>query len=272
MIEILKAVILGIVEGITEWLPVSSTGHMILVNEWIGLNVTPAFEEIFLVVIQLGAILAVLLLYFERLNPFSKLKSGEQKRQTLSLWGKVIVASLPIVAIGLPFDDMLEEHFYNYQTVSVMLVIYGILFLIVERWNRTRTARIADCNMLPFQTALAIGAFQVLSLIPGTSRSGATILGAIILGVTRAAAAEFSFFLAIPIMFGASLLKLLKFGFHFTGMELAILFSGTAAALVVSLITIRMLVEFVRRHDFAPFGVYRIILGIAVLAYFGIAG
>lgn len=270
-INVLKAALIGIIEGITEWLPISSTGHMILADELIRLQVTLAFKEIFLVVIQLGAILAVIVLYFHRLNPLSSQKSTLEKKQTLALWGKVLVASLPAAVIGLLFDEPMNRLFYNYQTVAATLVVYGVLFLVVENRNRRFKPKILDCAGFTYQTALGIGAFQVLSLIPGTSRSGATILGAILLGASRTAAAEFSFFLAIPVMFGASALKLFKFGLHFTGEELLILLIGMLFAFAVSMLSIGFLVRFVQKHNFVPFGIYRILLGITVFGYFLLA-
>ena len=271
ILELLKAIFLGIVEGITEWLPISSTGHMILVDEFVSLRVSQEFKEMFLVVIQLGAILAVLVLFFHKLNPFSPRKTPEEKRGTLSLWGKVIAACVPAAVIGIPLDDPINDLFYNYQTVAVALVVYGVLFLVIETANKTRAPKVDSLAALDYKTALLIGAFQVLSLIPGTSRSGSTILGAILIGCSRNVAAEFSFFLAIPVMFGASALKLLKFGFAFTAQEWGILFTGMLSAFLVSLLAIKFLMGFIRKHDFKPFGWYRIALGAVVLAYFGLA-
>ncbi|WP_199242520.1 undecaprenyl-diphosphate phosphatase [Desulfosporosinus fructosivorans] len=270
IIELLKAALLGVVEGITEWLPISSTGHMILVEEFIRLNSTEAFKEMFFVVIQLGAILAVVLLYFHKLNPFSSNKSKQEKQDTMSIWYKVIIGVIPAGVLGFLFDDWLNDHLYNYQTVAVMLIAYGILFIIIENRNETRKGSIKTFNDLTYNTAFLIGMFQVLSLIPGTSRSGATILGAILLGTSRYVAAEYSFFLSIPIMFGASALKLVKFGFNFTGMEIAILFTGMIMAFAVSIIAIRFLMGYIKNNDFKPFGWYRIVLGILVIGYFGI--
>ncbi len=266
--EIIKAAILGIIEGITEWLPISSTGHMILADEFIRLNVSDAFKEMFLVVIQLGAILAVLVLYFHKLNPFSPKKSSEEKKETFSLWGKVIVACIPAAVIGLLFDDKIDELFYNYITVAITLILYGILFIVIENRNKNRTPKVNTLAELSYQTALFIGVFQVLSLIPGTSRSGATILGAILIGTSRYVAAEFTFFLAIPVMFGASLLKIVKFGFDFTGSEIAILLTGMIVAFVVSILAIKFLMGYIKKHDFKAFGWYRIVLGIIVVGYF----
>lgn len=272
IIELLKAVFLGIVEGITEWLPISSTGHMILVDEFIKLNTSEAFKEMFLVVIQLGAILAVVILYFNKLNPLSLSKSKQEKKETMQLWYKVIVGVIPAAVMGVLFDDWLDEHFYNYQTVALTLIIYGILFIIIENRNKYREPKIKSLSELSYGTAFGIGIFQVLSLIPGTSRSGATILGAIILGTSRFVAAEYSFFLSIPVMFGASALKLVKFGFNFTSDEIVILLTGMAVAFIVSIIAIRFLLTYIKRNDFKAFGWYRIVLGILVIGYFLLQG
>ena len=268
--EILKAIFFGIVEGITEWLPISSTGHMILLNEFVKLQVSDEFYKLFEVVIQLGAILAVILLFFHKLNPFSPSKSAPQKRNTWRLWFKVVLAVIPSAVIGLPLDDWMDAHFYNYVVVAITLIVYGIAFLFVERENSKRRAYANSVYDIDLKTALLIGCFQCLSLIPGTSRSGSTILGAIILGVGRAAGAEFSFFLAIPTMLGASVLKLVKFllsGVSATGAEWAILAVGCVVSFVISLLVIKGLMEYVRKHSFAVFGVYRIILGVLVLGY-----
>ena len=267
-IELLKAVFLGVVEGITEWLPISSTGHMILVEEFIQLNASEAFKEMFFVVIQLGAILAVVLLYFHKLNPFSLTKTRREKRETRRIWYKVIVGVIPAAVLGFLFDDWLNEHLYNYWTVAIMLIVYGALFIVIENRNRSRRSRINSFNELSYKTAFLIGMFQVLSLIPGTSRSGATILGGIILGSSRKIAAEYSFFLSIPVMFGASALKLAKFGSDFSSLEIGVLLTGMVVAFVVSVIAIRMLMGYIKRHDFKAFGWYRIVLGILVTAYF----
>lgn len=268
-IEILKAIILGIIEGITEWLPISSTGHMILADEFIQLNTSDAFKEMFFVVVQLGAIMAVVVLFWNKLFPFSlKDKKLEIKKDIFDLWFKVIVAALPAAVIGLLFDDMLNAIFYNYQTVALMLIIYGILFIIVENRNKNRVPRVETLEALTYKTALMIGLFQVLALIPGTSRSGATIIGAILIGTSRFVAAEFTFFLAIPVMVGASLLKLLKFGLAFTASELTILLVGMFVAFIVSVLAIKFLMGYIKKHDFKAFGYYRIVLGIIVLAYF----
>ena len=269
MIEILKAILFGIVEGITEWLPVSSTGHLILLDEFIRLDVSESFYEMFEVVIQLGAILAVILLFFHKLNPFSPKKDELQKKNTWNLWFKVIVAVLPSAVIGLILDDWMDAHFYNYVVVSIALIVYGVAFLFVEKGQRK--THIDDVFAIDYRTALFIGAFQCLSLIPGTSRSGSTILGAILLGVARPAGAEFSFFLASPTMLGASALKLLKYvleGLVPSGTEIAVLITGCVVSFLVSLLVIRVLMDVVRKHSFAPFGVYRIALGAAVLLYF----
>lgn len=268
LIEFLKVVILGIVEGITEWLPISSTGHMILVEEFIQLNASAEFKEMFFVVIQLGAILAVVLLYFHKLNPFAPSKTKQEKIDTMHIWYKVVVGVIPAGVLGVLFDDWLNERFYNYQTVAITLIVYGILFIVIENRNRGKVEKITSFQELSYKTALLIGLFQVLALIPGTSRSGATILGAIILGTSRYIAAEYSFFLSIPIMFGASALKLIKFGFDFTGMEIGILLTGMIVAFVVSLLAIRFLMQYIKNNDFKAFGWYRIVLGILVLGYF----
>ena len=269
--EILKAVLFGIVEGVTEWLPVSSTGHMILLDEFVKLKVSPEFYEMFQVVIQLGAILAVILLFFRKLNPFALTKTTQEKNNTWQLWFKVVVAVLPSAVLGLLLDDWMDAHLYNYVVVAITLILYGVAFLFVEKWGAARNKRIADVYAIDYKTAVLIGAFQCLSLIPGTSRSGSTILGAILLGVGRSAGAEFSFFLAIPTMLGASALKLLKFLMEdvaVSGMELAVLGVGCLVSFIVSMLVIKGLMEFVRKRSFAPFGVYRIILGVLVLGYF----
>lgn len=266
--EIIKAVIIGIVEGITEWLPISSTGHMILVEEFLKLGMSDDFIEMFNVVIQLGAILAVVVLFFNKLNPFDKRKSKREIADTMQLWYKVIVACLPAAVLGLLFDDWLEEHLFNSTVVAAMLILYGILFIVVEKYNKTRTPKVTELNRLTYKTAFLIGMFQVLSLIPGTSRSGATILGGLILGTSRFVAAEFTFFLAIPVMFGASLLKMVKFGFAFSGLEIAVLLTGMVVAFVVSILAIKFLLNYIKNNSFTVFGIYRIILGVLVLGYF----
>ena len=268
IIELIKTVILGIVEGLTEWLPISSTGHMILVNEFMKLNVETKFMDMFLVVIQLGAILAVVVLNFEKLNPFSSRKSRLEKRQTFSLWYKVIFACIPAAVIGLAFNKYMEEHFMNAQVVAFTLILYGVLFIVVENYNKNRRPQINDLVALDYKTAFIIGMFQVLSLVPGTSRSGATILGAIIFGTSRYVAAEFTFFLAIPVMFGASFLKIVKFGWNYTASEVLILAIGMIVAFFVSIVSIKFLMRYIKNNDFKIFGWYRIILGLCVVAYF----
>jgi len=268
IVEVLKVIIIGIVEGITEWLPVSSTGHMILVEEFIKMDVTPAFKEMFLVVIQLGAIMAVVILFFHKLNPFSPKKTREEKKETMKIWYKVVIGVLPAAVLGLLFDDWLNDHLYNYWTVAVMLIVYGILFILIEYKNEGRKALITSIEELSYKTAFLIGMFQVLALVPGTSRSGATIIGGIILGASRFIAAEFSFFLSIPVMFGASALKVVKFGFEFSQNEIIILLTGMIVAFIVSIISIKFLLQYIKNHDFKVFGWYRIILGIIVIGYF----
>lgn len=270
-IEYLKVIILGIVEGITEWLPISSTGHLILVDEFMKLNMSDAFKEMFDVLVQLGAILAVVVIYFKKLLPVDMVKKEDNSRKPawnkdkLILWCKILVACLPAAIIGLPFNDKIDELFYNAPTVAIMLIVYGIAFIIVEKLHKGKEFKINDISSITFKTAALIGIFQVLALIPGTSRSGATIVGAMIIGVGRTAAAEFTFYLAIPVMFGASLLKLIKFGFAFTTAEAAALILGMIAAFVVSIIAIRFLMGYIKKHDFTVFGWYRIVLGILVL-------
>lgn len=267
IIEILKVIFLGIVEGITEWLPISSTGHMILVDEFIKLNITNEFKEMFFVVIQLGAILAVVFLYFKKLMPiWISEKKLVLKKDSFVLWCKILVSCIPAAVIGLLFDDKIDEMFYNSYVVSLMLIIYGILFIITE--NKKRKVVIFDLSDISYKVALFIGVFQVLALIPGTSRSGATILGGILLGTSREVAAEFTFFLAIPVMLGASLLKLIKFGFVFSGYEIIILSVGLITAFVVSVIAIKFLMSYIKKNDFKVFGWYRIILGLIVILYF----
>ena len=270
--DLLKTIILGIVEGLTEWLPVSSTGHMILVDEFIRLDVSKPFMDMFLVVIQLGAILAVVVLNFEKLNPFSSWKTKREKQMTISLWYKVCLACVPAAVIGLMFNKYMEEHFMTAPVVAFTLIFYGIMFIVVENYNKNRTPAVTDLNKLSYKTAFIIGLFQVLSLVPGTSRSGSTILGGILFGASRYVAAEFTFFLAIPVMFGASLLKIVKFGIHFSGAELLILVIGMATAFVVSVISIKFLLRYIKNNDFKPFGYYRIALGIIVIAYLLMVG
>ena len=273
--ELLKAVLFGIVEGVTEWLPISSTGHLILLNEFITLNVSDAFRSMFDVVIQLGAILAVIVLFFHKLNPFSPTKSEGEKKQTWQLWFKVIAAIIPSGIVGVLFDDWMEAHFHNATVVAIALIVYGVAFILVERRNARRVGgkTVEDVYAIDYKTALLIGCFQCLSLIPGTSRSGSTILGAILIGVGRSAGAEFSFFMAIPTMLGASAIKGLKFllsGVSATGTEIGVLIVGCVVSFLVSLLVIRGLMEYVRRHSFSAFGVYRIILGVVVLVYFAL--
>lgn len=270
IIEILKVIFLGIVEGITEWLPISSTGHMLLVDEFITLNMSEEFKEMFFVVIQLGAIIAVVVMFWNKMWPFQfKDKSQPKvKMNTINMWIKVVVACIPSAVLGLLFDDLLEEYFGNAVTIAIMLIVYGIAFILVENWNKKRTPKVEALDDISYKTAFIIGMFQVLSMIPGTSRSGATIVGALLIGVSRTAAAEFTFFLAVPTMVGASLLKLVKFGFAFTSAELITLAIGMVVAFVVSVLCIKFLMSFIKKHDFKPFGWYRIVLGIIVLAYF----
>ncbi|WP_343252219.1 undecaprenyl-diphosphate phosphatase [Ligaoa zhengdingensis] len=269
-LELMKVVALGVIEGITEWLPISSTGHMILADEFIHLDVTAEFKSLFLVVIQLGAILAVVTLFFRKLNPFALSKTPKQRGDTVRLWLKVLVGILPSALIGIPFDDQIEALFFGPWPVVVTLIVYGVLFIWLENRNRGRQFVVTDLNQLTYTTALAIGAFQVLSMIPGTSRSGATILGAMLIGCSRYVAAEFSFFLAIPTMFGASLLKLVKFGFDFTTDEWVILLLGMAVAYVVSVLAIKFLMGYIKKHDFKVFGWYRIALGAVLAVYFAL--
>ena len=271
MIEFLKAVLFGIVEGVTEWLPISSTGHLILLNELVTLNVSDEFQSMFDVVIQLGAILAVVVLYFRKLNPFDLTKTPGEKKQTWRLWFLVIAAIIPSGMVGVLFDDWMDEHLHNATVVAAMLIAYGVAFLLVERRYQGKHLKIQNVNQMDLPTALGMGLFQCLSLVPGTSRSGSTILGGILVGASRPAAAEFSFFMAIPTMLGASAIKLLKFflkGAGFTAMDLMILLVGCTVSYIVSLLVIKGLMAYVRKHSFSAFGVYRIILGIAVLGYF----
>lgn len=275
MLEILKVIILGIVEGITEWLPISSTGHLVLMEEFIKLEANESFKEMFNVVIQLGAILAVVVLYRNKLNPFSARKTEAQKRHTIELWKKVILACLPAAVLGILFDDWMDAHFHNWWVISIMLILYGFIFIKVEEWNETNEPKVSRLTELSYKTALLIGAFQVLSLIPGTSRSGVTIVGALLLGVSRYVAAEFTFFLAIPVMFGASGLKLLKFfidGPGMSGTQFGLLLLGCVVAFVISVIAIKFLMGYIKKNDFKVFGKYRIVLGIIVIVYFLIRG
>lgn len=280
MIEIFKAIFLGIVEGITEWLPISSTGHIILVDEFLKLDATDAFKEMFEVVIQLGAIMAVVVLFWNKLWPFTSKKQGAGilnakicgvKQASISLWLKVAVACIPTVIIALPFEDKIDELFFNSVTVAIALIVYGIAYIIIEAFHKDKTPKISTMHALSYKTALLIGCFQALSVIPGTSRSGSTILGALLIGVSRTVSAEFSFYLAIPTMFGASLLKILKFGFNFTSMEVLMLSAGTITAFLVSVLAIKFLLGFIKKNSFAAFGYYRIALGTLVLLYFQLA-
>ena len=266
--EILKAIILGIVEGITEWLPISSTGHMILVEEFIQLNLSQAFKEMFFYVIQLGAILAVVVIYFHKLNPFSPNKTKAEKNQTWDIWKKVIIGCIPAGVIGLPLNDWADENLLNATVVALALIIYGILFIVIENRHKDREPSITDFSQLTYMKAFQIGLFQALSIIPGTSRSGSSILGSIVLGTSRFIATEFSFFKSIPIMFGISFLKIIKFGFNFTGLEFAVLLSGMLTAFLVSIVAIKFLIGYLKRNDFKAFGWYRIVLGAIVLIYF----
>ncbi len=270
-IEILKAAFYGIVQGITEWLPISSTGHMILFEQLIPLDVSKSFWDMFLVVIQFGSILAVVLLYWNKLWPWSRTKNELERKKTYNLWGKVLVGVIPAAVIGLLFDDIITEYLYNYTTVAITLIIYGVLFIVVANMNRVKHPTIRNLQKLDYKTALFIGAFQVLALIPGTSRSGATIIGALLLGCSRYVAAEYSFFLAVPVMLGASGLKIVKYfvktGVGFTGTETAILITGMIVAFVVSIFAIKFLMGYIRNHNFKVFGYYRIILGIIILIY-----
>jgi undecaprenyl-diphosphatase len=270
ILEILKVLVLGIVEGFTEWLPISSTGHMILVDEIIHLNQPAAFKNMFLVVIQLGAILAVVVLYFDKLNPFTPSKKPAQRQATLVLWSKIILACIPAAVIGFLVDDILDAYLMNGYVVAATLIIYGVLFLVIENRNQHRNFEVQKVGDISYQTALYIGLFQLLALIPGTSRSGSTILGAMILGCSRAASAEFSFFLGIPVMFGASLLKIVKYGANFSGTQIFYLILGMVVAFVVSIYAIKFLMGYIRQHDFKFFGYYRIVLGAVVLLYFGV--
>lgn len=273
-IEIIKAIVLGIVEGVTEWLPISSTGHMILVDEFLKLDVNDDFKNLFLVVIQLGAILAVVLLYWKKLFPFTienkKIKSDKSIWQ---MWFKVVVSCVPAGIVGVLFDDKIDELFYNWQTVAIMLIVFGVLFIIIENINKKKESKINSIADLTYTSALIIGVFQLIAAVfPGTSRSGATILGAILIGVSRTVAAEYTFFLAVPVMFGASALKVLKYGFDFSMAELLILAVGMVVAFVVSILAIKFLMGYIKKHDFKAFGWYRIVLGALVILYFVIAG
>ncbi|EOS7925928.1 undecaprenyl-diphosphate phosphatase [Enterococcus hirae] len=272
--NIIKAAILGIIEGITEWLPISSTGHLILADQFIKLDASTQFMSMFNVVIQLGAILAVVVLYFHKLNPFSPSKTTIEKKDTWTLWFKVVVACIPAIIIGLPLDDWLEEHFHKFLPVAIVLIVYGIAFIVVEKRNKTKTPRWTTLNDFTYQAALLVGLFQVLALVPGTSRSGATILGAILIGASRFVATEFSFFLGIPVMFGASSLKIVKYlaeGNSFKMEETIILLVGTLVSFIVSVLAIKFLLSYLKKNDFTIFGWYRIILGIILIGYWFIA-
>lgn len=270
-VEILKIIVLGIVEGITEWLPISSTGHMLLVDEIMPLQVSKEFMNMFLVLIQLGAILAVVVIYFRKLWPFSKKEPYFIKKDTFNLWLKIAVACIPAILIALPFDDIIEEKFYNPATIATTLIIYGIAFIVIEKRNVGLKPKVTELSQITYPIALFIGAFQVLAVIPGTSRSGATIVAALLLGTSRYVATEFTFFLAIPAMFGASLLKLVKFGFNFTSYEVFVLFLGMAVAFIVSILAIKFLIGYIKNNDFKVFGYYRIVLGCLIIAYFLLA-
>ena len=270
MLEALKVIILGIVEGITEWLPISSTGHLILVEEFVKLNFSQSYLDMFNVVIQLGAIMAVVVIYFHRLNPFSPKKTEKQKKMTLQLWVKVVIASIPAGEVGILFNDFIEEKFNNSYVVATMLIVVGVLFIVIENRHKGRKPQITKISQMGVPVLIWIGVFQMLAMIPGTSRSGATIIGALALGVSRTAAADFTFFLAIPAMAGASLVKLRHFGFDFTGIELGLLLLGCVVSFVVSILAIKFLLKYIQNHDFKAFGYYRIVLGIIVFLYFGI--
>lgn len=270
MLEALKVIILGIVEGITEWLPISSTGHLILVEEFVKLNFSQSYLDMFNVVIQLGAIMAVVVIYFHRLNPFSPKKTEKQKKMTLQLWVKVVIASIPAGVVGILFNDFIEEKFNNSYVVATMLIVVGVLFIVIENRHKGRKPQITKISQMGVPVLIWIGVFQMLAMIPGTSRSGATIIGALALGVSRTAAADFTFFLAIPAMAGASFVKLRHFGFDFTGIELGLLLLGCVVSFVVSILAIKFLLKYIQNHDFKAFGYYRIVLGIIVFLYFGI--
>lgn len=269
-IEIIKVIFLGIVEGITEWLPISSTGHMLLVDEFLKLNVSESFKEVFFIVIQLGAILAVILIFWKKMFPFQWKDKDKPviKKDIFSLWFKVVVACIPGAVVTILFDDYIEAHFHTPVVIAITLIGYGIAFILIEKWNKTRKPEIKSLSDITYSTAFKIGLFQVLSIIPGTSRSGSTIIGSLLIGVSRTAAAEFTFFLAVPVMIGMSGLKLLKFGLNFTGAEMAVLGIGMLVAFLVSVIVIKFLMSYIKKHDFRVFGWYRIVLGIIVLFYF----
>ena len=269
VIEIFKAIILGIIEGITEWLPIGSTGHMILVDEFLQLGMADAFKEMFFVVIQLGAILAVVVLYWKKIFPFDFKENQVIKKDIIIMWIKIVIACIPAAIVGVLFDDKINLLFYNFQSVAIVLIVFGILFIVVENYNKGKNSIVKNINQLTYKMAMVIGLFQLVAAIfPGTSRSGATILGALLIGVSRDVAAEFTFFLAIPVMFGASLLKLIKFGIVFKSFELTVLLVGMLVAFIVSLLTIKFLVEYIKKHDFKIFGWYRIVLGCILLIYY----
>lgn len=270
MLDALKVIIFGIVEGITEWLPISSTGHLILLEEFLKLGQGDAFFEMFEVVIQLGAILAVVVIYFHKLNPFSPKKTQKQKMMTIQIWIKVLIGCLPAGIIGILFNDVIDKYLYHWYVVAAMLIVYGILFIIVENYQKGKEPRVKKMSQLTLPMILIIGVFQMLAMIPGTSRSGATIVGALMLGVSRGLAAEYTFYLAIPVMFGASALKLFKFGLNYTGMQVFLLLLGTVISFAVSIIAIKFLLQYIKNHDFKVFGYYRIVLGVIVFLYFGI--
>lgn len=268
LMEIFKAVILGVIEGITEWLPISSTGHMILVDEFLKLGMSPEFKEMFFVVIQLGAIMAVVVLYWKKIFPFSFKSKPIVQNDIIIMWIKIVIACVPAAIVGLLFDDQIDALFYNFQTVAIALIVFGVLFIVVENHNKGKRPIVTNMNQLTYKMAIIIGLFQLIAAVfPGTSRSGATIVGALLIGVSREVAAEFTFFLAIPVMFGASLLKLVKFGMVFTGFEITVLLVGTVVAFVVSILAIKFLVGYIKKHDFKVFGWYRIVLGIILLMY-----
>ncbi len=270
MLDVLKVIIFGIVEGITEWLPISSTGHLIILEELLKLNQSEAFFEMFQVVIQLGAVLAVVVIYFHKLNPFSPKKTQNQKMMTWQIWIKVLIGCVPAGVVGLLFNDLIDKWLYHWYVVAITLIIYGILFIVVENYQKGRKPKVTRMSQLTVPMIMIIGVFQMLALIPGTSRSGATIVGALMIGVSRSLAAEYTFFLAIPVMFGASLVKLVKFGFAFTAMQAFLLVLGTVVSFAVSIVAIKFLMGYIRKNDFKIFGYYRIVLGIVVLLYFGI--
>lgn len=270
MLDILKAIIFGIVEGITEWLPISSTGHLIIMEELLKLDQGDAFFEMFQVVIQLGAILAVVVIYFHKLNPFSPKKTQKQKMMTWQIWIKVVIGCLPAAVVGILFDDWIDKTLYHWYVVALMLIVYGILFIVVENYQKGKEPQVTKFSQLTIPMILIIGVFQMLAMIPGTSRSGATIVGALMIGVSRSVATEYTFFLAIPVMFGASLLKLIKFGFNFTAMQVAVLLVGMVVSFAVSIVAIKFLMSYIRKNDFKVFGYYRIVLGVIVFLFFGI--